>query len=487
MKRPTLRLLLTLSLLGLGWSSAQPLLESYDRATAALRSSSAAFPDDQVGSLDALRNAETAFETLGSAFEPGLKQGLSETFDRAEAAIVNGSKTDLEVQTAVLRGGFQRAIYEQALRDAGDDRLPRAQALLNVLGRDLALSEPTFTGSSRQILQSTFETRLAALSITQLDTLGGDLENRYQTLAQLYSYVFLVQDSPRLPPETRSTVLATIRSLIAEEPIDDTLGLLRAQLEAFARSAAAAGDPAPAALTEPTATDTTATDATATAAPSTATGAQTVASTAQPTEPPVAGTGSQTDIALPGLEQPGAPRGAVTQPNPASTLTGAGVSTPAAPTTATQRPGWSSLLETPLPTVLLIGAGLLALLGILRLLAGLPRSSSRWRDLALCLLLFPAAGQGLITLAVTLVPFFDQPLLAQAATYSLFSYPLSQLVWGYLTIVAVLCSLPRNRNRATGTATAPTASATKIVAPTPSAPPRSAPVMVSKLNWDEDF
>jgi hypothetical protein len=94
-----------LCLLSPGWASAQGLLESYRRATTALTRSADVFATDQVESLDALRRAEEAAAPLLAGLEPSLRTGLTTTFARAEAAIVNRSETDLRVQAAVLRGG----------------------------------------------------------------------------------------------------------------------------------------------------------------------------------------------------------------------------------------------------------------------------------------------------------------------------------------------------------------------------------------------
>ncbi len=238
MKPPSALLKTALGLcLFFGTALAQPILTSYRNATAALRSAVTAFPDDQVESLDTLRRAEAAFRPLGEALEPTLQRGLNETFSRAEEAIVNQSETDLQVQAAVLQGGFGRAIYQQALENAADGDLTGAQNLLGVLGQDLGLADAQFVGTPQDALQVVFESRLAALSLEELGSFGGTLETRYRTLAQLYSYVFLVQDSPRLPPETRDTVVGTIRSLVAERPTDEGMSLLQTQLTEFAGAA----------------------------------------------------------------------------------------------------------------------------------------------------------------------------------------------------------------------------------------------------------
>ena len=137
----------TLSLVTVGWAatqdSAQEPLDDYRRAATALTQSVEVFASDQVESLDALRRAKAAFAPLAAELEPPLRQGLATTFESAEAAIVNRSETDLRVQAAVLRGGFQRSLYRVALESAGAD-LPRAQELLSVLATDLGMTETAF-------------------------------------------------------------------------------------------------------------------------------------------------------------------------------------------------------------------------------------------------------------------------------------------------------------------------------------------------------
>jgi hypothetical protein len=86
-------------------------------------------------------------------------------------------------------------------------------------------------------LETAFERRLAALSLAQLDNLGDDRGSRYETLAQLYSHVFVVQDSPRLPAETQAVLLSAIRALVAREPLAPSLKTLRARLTQFERAA----------------------------------------------------------------------------------------------------------------------------------------------------------------------------------------------------------------------------------------------------------
>ena len=518
-------LLLTLCLLSVGSSLAQSLLTDYQDATAALRSSVAAFPADQVESLDALRRAETAFTPLSVVLEASLRRGLEETFSRAEEAIVNQSETDLQVQAAVLQGGFGRAVYQQALTDAGSGELENAQNLLNVLARDLGLANTQFSGTSQRALQGAFEARLAGRGLEQLDAFGSDLGSRYRALAQVYSYVFLVQDSPRLPPETRDTVVGTIRALVSAQPTEQGVKLLRAQLTGFARNAERAA-------------------ATAAATPAQAAGAQTIESQGTGAQGQ-AGPGSSPATTTPGETTPTAgqtsaqpagstgatdPTGAATEPfvptvttedppavvlggapsDPTAALPGSSAQTSSAQTntaqttpapTPAQPAGVAALpfLTPELYAILLMAAGLLALIGLIRLLV--TPSWSPWRDAALALLLLPAIAEGLIALAGFLAPLLGQPLLAQAATYSLFVNPVVQFSWLVLTGVAVLClAVPRRGAPAPQAgvyaadtpetyAADETRDETRVERHTPQAA-RSSPLTtgnLGNLNWDEDF
>lgn len=518
------------TLLGLclffGTGLAQPTLTSYRNATAALRSSVTAFPDDQVESLDMLRRAEIAFRPLGGALEPTLQRGLNETFSRAEEAIVNQSETDLQVQAAVLQGGFGRAVYQRALENAAAGDVASAQNLLGVLGQDLGLADAQFTGTSQDALQGAFEARLAARSLEELGTFGGDLGTRYRTLAQLYSYVFLVQDSPRLPPKTRDTVVGTIRSLVAERPTDEGISLLQSQLTGFAQAAkrteaaaqadggrqggaqdtaasgtAGSGAPSPEAETDNEAfvppvaltpgdvvTDNDTTDnATNNAQP-------TFLGSATAPNPPGATQNStdQNGVTQNGAVQDGTIQNGTVRNAPGKTTTGDAAV-----------PGVISALPFLTPDVLELTfavAGLLALIGIVRLLFA--PSVSPWRDAALTLLLLPVVLEGLVAFAGLLRPLVNRPWLEQVGPYSLFTSPVTQLVWVLLSAVAALCLVFGRRvsshtdshaaeaeiddGRAEPVQDASHSQPQSQSQPQPQST-RSTPLTTGNLNWDEDF
>ena len=504
---PFTKFLLTLCLLGSGFGLAQPLLTSYEDATAALRSSVSAFATDQVASLDALRKAEAAFGPLGAVLEPSLRQGLNETFSRAEEAIVNQSETDLQVQTAVLQGGFGRAVYQQALKNAVGGDLAAAKTLLNVLAKDLGFTDRQFSGSSQAALQGAFEARLAARGLEQLSTFGGTLGNRYRALAQLYSYVFLIQDSPRLPAKTRDTVVGTIRALVAGQPTDAGISLLKAQLTGLARSAeraagGAVGQTAVQGSSPGAAGDQTANPAAAKTpfVPQVTPQTPPPTDAAQPTFP-----GTAPGALNPGVANSVASSTPGSAANPAANTANA----PANPVAQTPAPAPSSaqssdvtslipalpFLTPDVLTLLVLAAGLLALLGLIRLI--FTPSLAPWRDAALALLLLPAVAEGLIALAGFLAPRLTQPqlsgVLTGARAYSLFINPLTQLVWVLLTVAAAFClaaSRPATRRAVTeADKTLQTERDPRSAAPSHPAPqpPRSAPLTTGTLNWDEDF
>lgn len=504
-----------------GTGLAQPILTSYRNATEALRLSVTAFPDDQVESLDTLRRAEAAFRPLGEALEPTLQQGLNETFSRAEEAIVNQSETDLQVQAAVLQGGFGRAVYQQALENAAAGDLASAQNLLGVLGQDLGLADAQFVGTSQSALQGAFESRLAARSLEELGTFGGDLETRYRTLAQLYGFIFLVQDSPRLPPKTRDTVVGTIRSLVAERPTEEGISLLQAQLTGFAQAAertearaaqadgggqggaqnTAASGTADSGTPSPETTNPAAISPEVTSSGATSSEAETNDDAFVPpvaltpgdivTDDEAANSDATNDV------QPTFPS-PVTDPNPPSTpqnsvdQNSATQNTPGNSTTTGDAAVPETIAALPFltPDVLALifaAAGLLALLGVIQLL--FTASLSPWRDAALALLLLPVLLEGLVALAGLLRPFVNQSWPQQVAPYSLFTNPVMQLVWVLLSAVAALCLIFGRRASSHAAEDEVDEPEYAEAAPRQDAPQptRSTPLTTGNLNWDEDF
>ncbi len=497
----SLNLLLRLVLLAFGLTSAlasaQTPLDAYTRARTALEASIEAAPTDAVASLDSLREAREAFVPLGEALGSTLSQGLASTFDRAEQAIINASPTDLRVQGAVLYGGFERSLYEAALTQAQDGNGAQARQLLGVLGRDLELTPPQFappqtTQNSARALQLTFEKRLAVRSQQQLENLRAlpesDRDARYEVLAQLYSHVFLIQDSPRLPANAQTNLVDAIQALIAGESIEANLGTLQTQLETFQsaitatqRTLQAPAQPAEnAAATTPGAND-----ETQAAAPNSELASQPVPRAAAPTaEAAAEGTSAEStgDAAALDTSAPVTSAPATTEtvtPAPATTL----------PTTE-ESSGSAPLLTDTVRGYLLIAAGLLALVGSVLLLATIAASPAQ--NLATLLLLLPVLAEGLIALGNELAPLVGLPVLAQGARYSLFGNPLVQDVWLLLALVAgLLVLLGRRTAHSQPVPEAVPSTTTLEAAPTTRTPAgASSSATLSSpggFNWDEDF
>jgi len=459
-----------LCLLSLSWASAQGLLESYRRATTTLARSADVFATDQVESLDALRRAKAAAGPLLAGLEPPLRAGLTTTFARAEAAIVNRSETDLRVQTAVLRGGVQRALYEAALARAADGDLPRARALLGVLAADLGLRQQPFSGSSPEALQTAFERRLAALSLAQLGDLGDDRGSRYETLARLYSHVFLVQDSPRLPAETQVVLLNAIRALVAREPLAPSLRTLRAQLTQFERAARAASPGNARSVAGGTPSEA-----------STDRGANTGTNPDAGADTDVAVNPARSGRAVPPLER------AVPDTQPATLPEVAPLQAAAPVPPAPAPPNPAHQLVGDLRGPLLIASGLLALAALARLVRASRGSRTPWRDAALALLLVPAFAEGVFALALALGPLVGLPLLGTLGAYSLFTNPFTQLLWPLVVASAVLCL--QQGWRAAARADVSDVGIPKPGHPPPETPRKLAPspFAASGLDWDEDF
>ena len=157
------------------------------------------------------------------------------------------------------------------------------------------------------------------------------------------------------------------------------------------------------------------------------------------------------------------------------------------------------MLGLPLPTLLRLAAGLLALVGLIQLLTTLSRNPAPRQGAALTLLLLPAVAEGLVALAALLAAA-DLPLLAglplvQAGSLSVFVNPTVQLVWAGLVAAAVLLLAGGQRAAPAPTGTqnrkAPKVTVVNAAtAPTPAltpAPSRPGGAAASTLKWDDDF
>ncbi len=236
------------------------VLQRYVLATDSLAEASAALPDDAVAARTALDRAFSALLTLSRGSSSTLAESLDRVFERARTAIENRSATDLAVQTTVLRGGFQRLLYEAALAAAVEGRPDVARERLLRLARDLELGVArleqiegeTDAGPLRRVLEAGVAEQVAA-RLAGLADAGApdDRDAAYRTLSRAYADYLLVQDSGRIDPASNRRFVETAQALVDgdDETYLATLQALSDDLAAL-RAAADAGTE-PTAPTEP--------------------------------------------------------------------------------------------------------------------------------------------------------------------------------------------------------------------------------------------
>jgi hypothetical protein len=149
---------------------------------------------------------------------------MLQVFVRPPTAIQNLSRTDLEVQVALLRGGIQRAVLESALLVAADDfELARTRFLQ--LAADLQLDassrEQLDAAATVQQLRAAFDSAAARRIAASLELVQAQLpesRNRaYEILADAYGRFLHVQDAPASAADLNDRFMTLIGSLIAGE------------------------------------------------------------------------------------------------------------------------------------------------------------------------------------------------------------------------------------------------------------------------------
>lgn len=201
------------------------VLQRYGAALESLQQSVAVLDADGVRSRDLLDSAAGSLRLLApQTSSPDLITDMELVFERARTAIQNLSRTDLEVQVAVLRGGMQRAVLESALLAAGDDfETARARFLQLAadLGFDSSGSDQLIAAGTVQQLRAAFDTASARRIAASLELVPAQLaesRNRaYETLADAYGRFLHVQDAPATAPDLNERFMTLIGSLIAEE------------------------------------------------------------------------------------------------------------------------------------------------------------------------------------------------------------------------------------------------------------------------------
>jgi hypothetical protein len=200
---------------------------------------------DSLQSSDALDRAAQALRPLSAqSNSTALVAQLETTFERAKQTLQNQSEADLGVQVAVLKGGFQRLVYEAAIASANASDLATTQARLTRIANDMGLSEEVQSALSSETnlsrLFATFEVATANVVKAHLGNVQGLLETdkgiAYQTLATAYSDFLIVQDSPRADASSADLFTQSFTALVADEKetLNTAISQLNTQMDTFA-------------------------------------------------------------------------------------------------------------------------------------------------------------------------------------------------------------------------------------------------------------
>jgi hypothetical protein len=225
-------------------------LQNYTLGIENLSQAVTLMPTDGLQSTDALERASQALRFLsGSSNSTALVAQLESTFERAKQTIQNQSPADLGVQVAVLKGGFQRLVYEAAITSANAGDLATTQARLTRLASDIGLSAEVQSTLSTEAdlskLFATFEQGSAGVVKANLANVLGQLATdkgtAYQTLASAYSAFLPVQDSPRADASSSSLFIQSFGALVADdsETLTQAVSQLSTQMDALSEAAAA--------------------------------------------------------------------------------------------------------------------------------------------------------------------------------------------------------------------------------------------------------
>ena len=248
---PLARWLLLAALL-IGVATAQSddaYLERYDLAIGNLQRSVAALPSDAVLAREELDRAFSALLTLSREAAAGpLAGALERVVERARTAIGNASQDDLAVQVAVLEGGFQRLVFDAALRAAVEGDLDLARERLTRVGGDLgmaqadlqALADPDQTAAGLRFdfeagVADVITTRLAVAQELAPTSIGGS----YRAMARAYGAFLLVQDSPRAAATLNQGFVSAAQALVDGQIDEAGAALTEARVQIAELGAAA--------------------------------------------------------------------------------------------------------------------------------------------------------------------------------------------------------------------------------------------------------
>jgi hypothetical protein len=234
-------MLVGLLFLSLAWAQEQDaLLQSYGLAMDSLNLAVSSMATDSIQSSDELKRASDALRVLAAeSSSTALIAALENTFTRAQTTIQNQSQADLAVQVAVLKGGFQRLIYEAAVNAANQGNTALTQQRLLRLASDLNLpseSQTALGSADLGQLFTSFERGIAQIARTRIDSvasiLATDKALAYQTLAEAYSAFLPIQDSPRADASSTPLFTQAFSALVNDdlETLNASLSQLSQQM-----------------------------------------------------------------------------------------------------------------------------------------------------------------------------------------------------------------------------------------------------------------
>lgn len=178
---------------------------------------------DNTASIDALESAASTMRLVErDTASRTLVEALDTAFANARTAIVNQSRTDLAVQTAVLRGGFQRALLESSL-DTGSvaGARPGFNQLASELGLDVDTIDAIGAADSLEQLLLAYQAGLARSMAGRIQIVQSQFpesqESAYITLAGVYGMSLSLQDAPRSPATLNSDFAGLIQAVVTAD------------------------------------------------------------------------------------------------------------------------------------------------------------------------------------------------------------------------------------------------------------------------------
>ena len=201
------------------------VLQSYGLAVDRLNEAVRVLPEDGSLSSNALDQAAQTLRTLSrDTSSPNLVAALERTFLRAETAVQNQSATDLSAQTAVLKGGFWRLVYESALRAANDGELNLSRERLLGVAGDMGFETPnleTLTNAATfaELILAFDRGAAAAVNarLQEASLVAADKAAAYLALAEAYARFLPVQDSPRVSAGATGRFSQTFQALVNDD------------------------------------------------------------------------------------------------------------------------------------------------------------------------------------------------------------------------------------------------------------------------------